>query len=57
LKNSLVDTNVLLDVLGADPHFGERSKAALVACATTGVLVINPVIFAEVGAMIDSLAQ
>jgi predicted nucleic acid-binding protein len=57
MKEWLVDTNVLLDVLGADPHFGERSKAALVACATTGVLVINPVIFAEVGVMIDSLEE
>jgi predicted nucleic acid-binding protein len=28
-----------------------------VACATTGVLVINPVIFAEVGVMIDSLEE
>jgi predicted nucleic acid-binding protein len=57
MKEWLIDTNVLLDVLGADPHFGERSKAALVACATTGVLVINPVIFAEVGVMIDSLEE
>jgi predicted nucleic acid-binding protein len=57
MKEWLVDTNVLLDVLGADPHFGERSKAALVACATTGTLVINPVIFAEVGVMIDSLEE
>jgi predicted nucleic acid-binding protein len=28
-----------------------------VACATTGVLVINPVIFAEVAVMIDSLEE
>ena len=57
MKEWLVDTNVLLDVLGADPYFGERSKAALANCAATGVLVINPIIFAEVGVVIDSLEE
>jgi hypothetical protein len=29
-----VDTNVLLDVFGADPEFGQRSAEALRACQT-----------------------
>ncbi len=55
--NWLVDTNVILDVLGADPTFGERSKRTLASCAQEGVLVVNPVILAEVSAMLDSLAE
>lgn len=53
----LVDSNVLLDVIGADTSFGEASRACLEACAAKGVLVINPVIYAEVGAFIDSIEE
>ncbi|HET7276321.1 MAG TPA: type II toxin-antitoxin system VapC family toxin [Longimicrobiaceae bacterium] len=55
MKQWLVDTNVLLDVIGADPIFGERSKACLEICAASGVLVINPVIYAEAAAFIESI--
>jgi len=51
----LVDTNVLLDVLGADPVHGERSRDLLERCAEQGVVVINPVVFAEVAAFIPAL--
>ena len=57
MKAYLVDTNVLLDVIGADSQFGERSKNSLARCAVDGVLVINPVIYAEVGAIIDSIEE
>ena len=50
----LIDTNILLDVIGADHTFGEKSRAALKNCAAQGTLVINPIIYAEVGAMIES---
>ncbi|GAB6044268.1 type II toxin-antitoxin system VapC family toxin [Endothiovibrio diazotrophicus] len=53
----LVDTNVLLDVIGADPAHGERSRITLSRCAERGILVINPLIYGEVGAMIDSLEE
>ncbi len=53
----LVDTNVLLDVVGADEKFGASSKACLARCAIDGVLVINPVVYAEVGAFIDSVEE
>lgn len=53
----LVDTNVLLDVIGADETFGEASKQVLGQCAEEGVLIINPVIIAEVSALLDSLEE
>lgn len=45
-----IDTNVLIDVLLPDPHFGERSKEALRRCEAEGQLVASPVVWAEVGA-------
>jgi hypothetical protein len=44
----LVDSNVLLDVLTEDPQWFEWSAAALAELADAHVLVINPIIFAEV---------
>ena len=57
MKTWLVDTNVLLDVLGADATFGEHSARTLSACAQTGVLVVNAVILAEVSALLESLEE
>jgi predicted nucleic acid-binding protein len=57
MKAYLVDTNILLDVIGADIQFGERSKNCLTRCAVDGVLVIDPVIYAEVGAVIASIEE
>ena len=53
----LVDTNVLIDVIHDDPHFAEASTQTLERCAESGVLVINPVIYSEVGAICDSLEE
>ena len=53
MNTYLVDTNVLLDVIGADAQFGPGSRDCLARCAGAGMLVINPVIYAEVGATID----
>lgn len=44
----LVDSNVLLDVLTADPAWGEWSAAALAAAADESTLAINPIVYAEV---------
>ena len=44
----LVDSNVLLDVLTADPAWGEWSATALAAAADEGTLAINPIVYAEV---------
>jgi hypothetical protein len=57
MRAYLVDTNILLDVIGADAQFGERSKNCLARCAIDGILVINPVIYAEVGANISSIEE
>lgn len=55
----LVDTNVLLDVITHDPLFGERSEAVLERCAQRGVLVVNPIISAEIcaGAEVTTLEE
>lgn len=45
---TLVDTNVLLDLLTHDEKWLPWSSDALVKAADEGPLVINPVIFAEV---------
>lgn len=57
MKAWLVDTNVILDVWGADATFGERSARALSKCAREGVLVVNPVVIAEVSSMLGSLDE
>lgn len=53
----LVDTNVLIDIIQDDPQFAESSIRALEQCSQSDVLVINPVIYGEVGAMCDSLEE
>jgi predicted nucleic acid-binding protein len=45
-----VDTNVLLDVLGADPRYGPRSRAALDQCLDQGSLLVCDVVWAETSA-------
>lgn len=45
-----VDSSVLLDVLGADPVFGEKSREALRTAYDAGALVACEVVWAEVRA-------
>jgi predicted nucleic acid-binding protein len=45
---TLVDSNVLIDVLSDDPRWGEWSGGALREVGASGPLVINEVIYAEV---------
>jgi predicted nucleic acid-binding protein len=45
-----VDSSVLLDVLGADPRFGVRSREALRAAYNAGALVACEIVWAEVRA-------
>lgn len=45
---TLVDSNVLLDILTEDGRWLEWSSNALVAAAEAGPLFINPIIYAEV---------
>jgi len=52
---TLVDTNVLLDVLVDDPAWARWSSNALRDAANQGPLVINPIIYAEVSIGFDSV--
>ncbi len=44
----LVDSNVLLDVATGDPTWGAWSSAALERTSDEAILVINPLVYAEV---------
>ena len=53
MSGVLVDSNVLLDVATDDPVWGVRSVAALARHAEHSILVINPIIYAEVSVGFD----
>jgi predicted nucleic acid-binding protein len=46
--STLVDSNVLLDVLEEDAEWKDWSAAMLAQAAERGPLVINPIVYAEV---------
>ncbi|MFC8847540.1 MULTISPECIES: type II toxin-antitoxin system VapC family toxin [unclassified Micromonospora] len=45
---TLVDTNVLLDIFTEDPKWADWSGEALAVARDAGLLVINPLVYAEV---------
>lgn len=53
----LVDTNVILDIATDDPKWSSWSSAALERAANDSVLVINPLIYAEVSIGLDSIEE
>ncbi|MBI5441080.1 MAG: type II toxin-antitoxin system VapC family toxin [Deltaproteobacteria bacterium] len=53
----LVDSSVLLDVLTEDPKWAPWSGERLAECADRGVLVINPVIYAEVSVGFERIEE
>jgi len=48
VSGTLVDSDVLLDVLTEDPVWFEWSSGALARCAEERTVAINPLIYAEV---------
>ena len=48
MSATLVDSNILLDILTEDPEWYEWSASALARRAEQSVLVIDPIIYAEV---------
>jgi predicted nucleic acid-binding protein len=44
----VVDSNILLDILSEDPNWLEWSSVQLQTLSQTSLLIINPIIFAEV---------
>ena len=47
---TLVDSNVLIDILGGDPQWSPLSIAALADCVKKGPIAINEVVYAELSA-------
>jgi len=57
MNGTLVDSNVLLDVLTKDLRWGAWSSAALERSANTGPLYINAIIYAEVSIGFDTIEE
>ncbi len=53
----LVDTNVLLDLVTADPVWADWSVAALEAAALLGPLAINDVVYSELSVRYRDVAE
>jgi predicted nucleic acid-binding protein len=51
----LVDSNVLLDILTADPTWEAWSSAALANALDVGRVVVNPIVYAEVSVGFDRI--
>ncbi|MCE7005913.1 type II toxin-antitoxin system VapC family toxin [Kibdelosporangium philippinense] len=54
-ERTLVDSNVLIDLLTEDPQWFDWSSAALTAAADEGLLLINPLVYAEVSIRFTSI--
>ncbi len=55
MEATLVDSNVILDVLTGDAEWLDWSASALARRADAGPLVVNPLIYAEVAARFDRI--
>ena len=53
----IVDTNILLDIYTQDQTWKERSAAAIASAADVAVLVINPIIYAELSVGIKKIEE
>jgi predicted nucleic acid-binding protein len=52
---TLVDTNVILDMVTDDPHWVAWSRSQLEVAANQGPLIINDVIYAEVSVRFQTI--
>lgn len=57
MADTLVDANVLLDVLTEDERWGAWSGRALEAAAARGALVVNAVAYAEVSVRFSRIEE
>lgn len=55
MTGTLVDSNVLLDVLSEDARWFVWSSDALAAAADAGVVAINPIIYAEISVRFERI--
>jgi predicted nucleic acid-binding protein len=54
---TLIDSNILIDILGGDPVWSEHSVRRLAECAKRGPIAINDIVYAELAAGFASQAQ
>lgn len=54
---TLVDSNILIDVLSHDPNWADASEEALAQAREDGALVINTVIYSEVSVGYPTIEQ
>jgi predicted nucleic acid-binding protein len=52
---TLVDSSVILDIVTEDPAWADWSETALAQARDNGLLVINPVVYAEVSTGFDRI--
>ena len=57
MSSVLVDSNVILDVVTGDPQWSEWSGSMLAHHADRSVLVINPIIYAEVSVGFERIEE
>jgi len=56
-RATLVDANVLLDILTDDPTWSTWSGDALASAADSTVLVINPIVYGEVSVRLSRIEE
>jgi len=54
---TLVDSSILLDVLTEDPRWFEWSSSALRRFGENSILVINPVVYAEISVRFETIEE
>ncbi|MCD0447380.1 type II toxin-antitoxin system VapC family toxin [Glycomyces sp. A-F 0318] len=54
---TLVDSNIWIDVFGADLRWGPWARKALADCVDGGGVCINPIIYAEVSVSYDTIEE
>lgn len=57
MSDTLVDSNVILDVLTEDDEWLDWSSTQLAESANSGMLVINPIIYAEVSTRFERIEE
>jgi len=57
MPDTMVDSNVLLDVFNQDPQWSAWSSTAIMEAAEKGMLVINAIIYAELSLNFDRIEE
>ena len=57
MSATLVDSNVLLDIATEDARWSAWSAGALTEAAQTDIIVINPIVFAEVSIRYERIEE